>query len=72
MEFMDKPLIQIFSSLIEIAPVNVLVRVPYLGHPGEAPAGSILIQKQIYPSVLFHQGAAFFKKSEGVKNKEIG
>ena len=69
---MDKPFVQVFSSLIEIAPVEILVRVPYQGLPGEAPAGSISVQKQIYPSVLLHQGAASFQKSEGIKNKDIG
>ena len=71
-QFMNKPFVKVFSSLIEIAPVEILVRVPYQGLSGEAPAGSISIQQQIYPSVLLHQGAASFQKSEGIKNKEIG
>jgi hypothetical protein len=71
-EFMNKPFVKVFSPVIEIAPVEILVRVPYQGLSGEAPAGSISIQQQIYPSVLLHQGAASFQKSEGIKNKEIG
>jgi hypothetical protein len=67
----NKPIIQVFSSLIEIASVYVLISIPLQGLQGVGPAGIIIVEDEMNAVVLLHQGAASFQKGQGVEDKAI-